>query len=57
LLPTEFYKFFNEYKPEDKLFFAFFRISMGLFFLVHFVSTLSDFNLLFTDQGLKEKNN
>lgn len=52
LLPTEFYKFFNEYKPEDKLFFAFFRISMGLFFLVHFVSTLTDFNLLFTDQGL-----
>ncbi|MEN4759522.1 hypothetical protein ABEG63_04205 [Chryseobacterium sp. C39-AII1] len=51
-LPYEFYRFFNEFKLEDRLFFAFFRISMGLFFLVHFVSTLTDFDLLFTNKGL-----
>ncbi|MFP3590481.1 HTTM domain-containing protein [Chryseobacterium sp. SIMBA_038] len=51
-LPVQFYQFFNEYRQDDKLFFAFFRISMGLFFLVHLLSTLTDFNLLFTNQGL-----
>ncbi|MCW3161653.1 HTTM domain-containing protein [Chryseobacterium oryctis] len=51
-LPYEFYQFFNEYKQEDKLFFAFFRISMGLFFLVHLLSIITDFDLLFTNNGL-----
>ncbi|PNW15498.1 hypothetical protein C1637_03490 [Chryseobacterium lactis] len=40
------------YRKEDRMFFPFFRISIGLFFLVHFISTLSDFSLLYTDDGL-----
>lgn len=46
------HKYFSRYKKEDRMFFPFFRISLGLFFLVHFLSTLVDFNILFTNDGL-----
>lgn len=46
------HKYFSRYQKEDRLFFPFLRISLGLFFLVHFFSTLADFDILFTNDGL-----
>ncbi|MBW8683174.1 hypothetical protein [Chitinophaga rhizophila] len=46
------YCFFTERKSSDDLFLPFFRISVSLFFLIHFLAVIPDFAALYSREGI-----
>lgn len=48
---TFIYKFFFNFQKQDTNFLYFFRVSIGLFCLIHFISILQDFDFLYARTG------